>query len=231
MQLPPRLVEIRPVRLHPIEEDFYNALYTQTKSSFDDYVREGTLLNNYAHIFDLLIRMRQSVAHPYLVLFSKSEKRSNPGGNITAAIRGQDCGICHEPITNRVVSTCCQSAFCRGCVDEYMESEINANIAQCPSCREPFSIDLNQNPKDDVFDDCTLKVSANTSQLMDMPSVREMLHVSTGSILHRIDLAQFSSSTKIEALTKELVEMRQSSPGSKAIVFSQVRKIQEASMI
>jgi len=45
MKLPPRVVTIRPVRLHPVEEDFYNALYTQTKSSFDDYVASGTLLN------------------------------------------------------------------------------------------------------------------------------------------------------------------------------------------
>jgi DNA repair protein RAD16 len=51
MNLPPRIVTIRRIRLHPIEEDFYNALYTQTRSSFDDYVAEGTLLNNYAHIF------------------------------------------------------------------------------------------------------------------------------------------------------------------------------------
>jgi DNA repair protein RAD16 len=51
MNLPPRIVTIRTIRLHPIEEDFYNALYTQTRSSFDDYVAEGTLLNNYAHIF------------------------------------------------------------------------------------------------------------------------------------------------------------------------------------
>jgi DNA repair protein RAD16 len=222
LELPPRLVEIRPVRLHPIEEDFYNALYTQTKSSFDDYVREGTLLNNYAHIFDLLIRMRQSVAHPYLVLFSKSDKRSTPGVN--AAIKVQDCGICHEPTTHRVISTCCQASFCRGCVDEYMESEINSHVAQCPNCREPFSIDLNRISDDDVIDDCTLKLSANVTQLMDIPSVREMVHVSTGSILHRIDLALFSSSTKIEALTKELVQMRRTSPGSKAIVFSQVRE-------
>jgi DNA repair protein RAD16 len=56
MNLPPRLVTIRPVRLHPVEEDFYNALYTQTKSSFDDYVAEGTVLNNYAHIFVSLMR-------------------------------------------------------------------------------------------------------------------------------------------------------------------------------
>lgn len=51
MNLPPRIVQIRSIRLHPVEEDFYNALYTQTKSSFNDYVAEGTLLNNYAHIF------------------------------------------------------------------------------------------------------------------------------------------------------------------------------------
>lgn len=48
LKLPPRTVIIKPIRLHPREEDFYNALYTQTKSSFDDYVAEGTLLNNYA---------------------------------------------------------------------------------------------------------------------------------------------------------------------------------------
>ena len=53
MNLPPRVVQIRTIRLHPREEDFYSALYTQTKSSFDDYVAEGSLLNNYAHIFDL----------------------------------------------------------------------------------------------------------------------------------------------------------------------------------
>jgi hypothetical protein len=45
----------------------------------------------------------------------------------------------------------------------------------------------------------------------------------TGSILRRIDLTKFATSTKIEALTQELINMRKQSPGSKAIVFSQVR--------
>ena len=44
---------------------------------------------------------------------------------------------------------------------------------------------------------------------------------SQGSILRRIDLAKFATSSKIEALTQELVQMRKESPGSKAIVFSQ----------
>lgn len=37
----------------------------------------------------------------------------------------------------------------------------------------------------------------------------------------RINLREFATSTKIEALVEELVRMRQTSPGSKAIVFSQ----------
>ena len=42
MNLPPRLVTIRTINLHPVEKDFYDALYTQTKSSFSDYVAQGT---------------------------------------------------------------------------------------------------------------------------------------------------------------------------------------------
>lgn len=41
MNLPPRIVSIRTIQLHPVEKDFYDALYTQTKSSFSDYVAQG----------------------------------------------------------------------------------------------------------------------------------------------------------------------------------------------
>lgn len=35
------------------EQDFYQALYTQSQAQFDTYVAGGTILNNYAHIFDV----------------------------------------------------------------------------------------------------------------------------------------------------------------------------------
>ena len=54
-----------------------------------------------------------------------------------------------------------------------------------------------------------------------MPSLKELSHVATGSILRRINLAEFATSTKIEVLIQELIEMRQKRPGSKALVFSQ----------
>lgn len=46
------------------EADFYEALYTQSQAQFGAYVSAGTVVNNYAHIFDLLIRLRQAVDHP-----------------------------------------------------------------------------------------------------------------------------------------------------------------------
>jgi len=180
MNLPPRIVTIKAVKLHPIEEDFYNALYTQTTSSFNDYVTDGTMLNNYAHIFDLLMRMRQSVAHPYLVVYSK--KGINQAGTTPAVSNGRtDCHLCDEPPTERVVSTCCQTAFCKSCVIEYMETSVGAdNGTPCPHCSDPFSIDLNQ-IEEDVVDDSPLSLSPKEAvSTVGLPSLKELPHVATG---------------------------------------------------
>lgn len=39
-----------------LAQDFYQALYTQSQAQFDTYVGSGTILNNYAHIFDVSTR-------------------------------------------------------------------------------------------------------------------------------------------------------------------------------
>ena len=189
-------------------------------------------MNNYAHIFDLLIRMRQSVDHPYLVVYSKknSGDQANllPAGDVQSIANGSaDCDLCHEPPTERVVSTCCGAAYCKACVIEYMatSSSIAASSSlSCPSCRGAFSIDLHACA--DIEDDSSLNLSPvqrtnSGTDCTGMPSLKELQHVATGSILRRINLAEFATSSKIEALTRELVLMRQTSPGSKAIVFSQ----------
>ena len=59
IQLPMRVVRVLRHRLDEKEEDFYQALYTQSQAQFNTYVQQGTVLNNYAHIFDILIRLRQ----------------------------------------------------------------------------------------------------------------------------------------------------------------------------
>jgi DNA repair protein RAD16 len=54
-----RTVVLRKDRFDEREADFYEAMYTQSQAQFDAYVDSGTLLNNYSHVFDLLIKLRQ----------------------------------------------------------------------------------------------------------------------------------------------------------------------------
>lgn len=214
----------------------------ETKASFDDYVQAGTLMNNYAHIFDLLTKMRQATNHPYMVVYSQKNmhkyinssggaayiKQSTSGSKGLVANGTVDCDMCHEPPTDRIQSSCCQSAFCRSCVIEYLTGAGVAENTICPSCKAPFTIDLNQESCEDVVDDGDLQMTIpdNEDSIArgkdeKVPTIKEMSHVASSSILRRINLAQFATSTKIEALIEELIDMRKKRPGSKALVFSQ----------
>jgi len=66
VQLPPRIVTVRKECLDKNEEDFYTAIYSQSKAQFGTYVQAGTVLNNYANIFEVLMRLRQAIDHPYV---------------------------------------------------------------------------------------------------------------------------------------------------------------------
>jgi DNA repair protein RAD16 len=54
-----RTVVLRKDHFNRAEQDYYEALYTQSQAQFGSFVQTGTVVNNYAHIFDLLIRLRQ----------------------------------------------------------------------------------------------------------------------------------------------------------------------------
>ncbi len=53
-----------------------NNVCMQSQAQFNTYLVSGTVLNNYAHIFDILIRLRQAVDHPYLVIYSDTQSTS-----------------------------------------------------------------------------------------------------------------------------------------------------------
>jgi DNA repair protein RAD16 len=168
------------------------------------------------------------VDHPYLIVYSKKNTALASISNSPAVANGSiDCEICNEPPTDRVVSSCCGAAFCRSCVLDFMSpalESVQRDSTRCPSCRDPFTVDLNQ-ASSDIVDEGTLTVSGGHDNSGNpraaMPSLKEMTCVSSGSILRRINLAEFATSTKVEALVQELVQMRQKRPGSKALVFSQ----------
>eukprot|EP00004_Rigifila_ramosa_P016139 TRINITY_DN3800_c0_g1_i2.p1 TRINITY_DN3800_c0_g1~~TRINITY_DN3800_c0_g1_i2.p1 ORF type:complete len:635 (+),score=125.93 TRINITY_DN3800_c0_g1_i2:562-2466(+) len=191
LKLPPRTVVIRRDMLDEEENDFYEALYTQSRTRFMGYVESGTVLNNYAHIFDLLLRLRQAVDHPYLVLYSKPES-----GDQSLGV----CGLCFEPAED-AIATKCKHIFCRLCIRTYLGNSLGGGQSPpCPTCRGPLTVDLDQ---------AAINVNEN-----------EATHVKR-NILSRIDLSRWRSSSKIEALMEELFMMTQDDVTAKAIVFSQ----------
>ncbi|CAK4245402.1 unnamed protein product [Aphanomyces euteiches] len=227
ISLPPKLVRVRRDALDEREKDFYESIYTQSKAQFNTYVSSGTLLNNYAHIFDLLIRLRQAVDHPYLVIYSNSNPALQvPTPEVPAKEdlplvappsaeeeekSGPVCGFCHEPLEQPVCSTC-NHEFCKSCVEEYVGSLPMGAPALCPTCEEPLTVDITADNEEEspVVDTQPVEKEVQTG------------HLSKTSLLRKLpQLANFQSSTKIEALMEELHLMRQHDPSAKAIVFSQ----------
>nr|CAB3458071.1 unnamed protein product [Digitaria exilis] len=96
LALPPKIVSLRRDSFDKNEMEFYEALYTQSVTQFGSYVEAGTLMNNYAHIFDLLTRLRQAVDHPYLVAYSKTAQPLEGLENKGNESRESQCGICQN---------------------------------------------------------------------------------------------------------------------------------------
>jgi DNA repair protein RAD16 len=124
MALPLRVVQVRELTLDAFENDFYHALYTQSRAKMSAYVAAGTVLQNYAHLFDLLTRLRQAVCHPYLILHGATQTANAASASASTSSASPHfhdvCGICREPAEEPVI-TGCKHVFCRLCVGEYLE--------------------------------------------------------------------------------------------------------------
>ncbi|KAF4120695.1 DNA repair protein RAD16 [Geosmithia morbida] len=104
------------------------------------------------------------------------------------------CCICDEPSEDTVRSRC-KHDFCRACVASYVRS---TETPDCPRCHIPLSIDLEQ---PEIEQDETL--------------------VKKTSIINRIKMDNWTSSSKIELLVHELHKLRSDNATHKSIIFSQ----------
>ncbi|KAK9247909.1 SNF2 family N-terminal domain-containing protein [Lipomyces tetrasporus] len=189
--LPPRIVDIRRDRFNEEEDDLYRSIFSDSKRRFNSYVAQGVVLNNYANIFTLITRMRQMADHPDLVL-----RRHGSGEADTMLV----CKLCDDE-AQEAIRAKCHHVFCRLCIKEYVEgfdTEDTNETLECPVCHVALVIDLTA-PALEV-DEATLK---------------------KGSIVNRINMANWRSSTKIEALVEELYKLRSDRQTIKSIVFSQ----------
>jgi DNA repair protein RAD16 len=108
------------------------------------------------------------------------------------------CNICDE-VAEDAIRSQCKHDFCRSCVKSYIHSTESAGgEPDCPRCHIPLAIDLDQPEME-----------------QDEEGVKK------SSIVNRIKMEDWTSSTKIEMLIYELYKLRSKKQTLKSIVFSQ----------
>ena len=106
------------------------------------------------------------------------------------------CSICDETAEEPIRSRC-HHEFCRKCVKDYVRC-CEQEMADCPRCHIPLAIDFDQ-PDIEQDED----------------------NVKRSSIINRIRMEEWTSSTKIEMLVYDLYKLRSKKQTNKSIVFSQ----------
>jgi DNA repair protein RAD16 len=108
------------------------------------------------------------------------------------------CNICDE-VAEDAIRSQCKHDFCRSCVKSYIQTtESSGGDNDCPRCHIPLAIDLDQPEME-----------------QDEEGVKK------SSIVNRIKMEDWTSSTKIEMLIYELYKLRSKKQTLKSIVFSQ----------
>lgn len=117
------------------------------------------------------------------------------------------CCICDDPAEDAIRSSC-RHEFCRGCAKNFILSAEDTNAQpDCPQCHIPLSIDLEQ------------------------PEIeQDEQQVKKSSIINRIKMEKWTSSTKIEMLVYKLHSLRSEKSSTKSIIFSQFTTMVSSSL-
>ena len=240
LNLPTMSVELRKLQLTPEERDFYESLYKQSILKFDTFAKSGTLLHNYAHIFDLLTRLRQALDHPYLIVYGADyvvPTAVNGGGSAGRGI----CALCQDDIGDepRAVANCGHK-FHSDCVKEYLQEapQLPMGGCGCPSCFTPLTVKFEDeedgNEVQTPMPGESMVVTPNASSpptpsgvtqssTPDLDGLTQSTKVVRPStIVEKVGAGSFQSSSKIEALIQEL---RQIPADSKVLIFSQFTRM------
>ncbi|OQO04510.1 hypothetical protein B0A48_09432 [Cryoendolithus antarcticus] len=179
-----------------VRSDFFGLIERDFSSS---------IMSNTARQFDTYVS-RNVVLNNYANIFGLIMQMRQVANHPDLLLRksaegGQNvhvCNICDE-VAEEAIRSQCKHDFCRSCVKSYITSTESAGgDPDCPRCHIPLAIDLDQPEME-----------------QDEESVKK------SSIINRIKMEDWTSSTKIEMLIYELYKLRSKKQTLKSIVFSQ----------
>ncbi|KAI4139394.1 MAG: hypothetical protein LQ341_004245 [Variospora aurantia] len=173
---------------------------------FGDIERDfsSSIMSNTARQFDTYVSrgvMLNNYANIFGLIMQMRQVANHPDLILKKHAEGGQnvlvCCICDETAEEPIRSRC-HHEFCRSCVKDYVRSFEQDASPDCPRCHISLNIDFDQ-PDIEQDED----------------------HVKKSSIINRIKMEDWTSSTKIEMLVYDLYKLRSRKQTHKSIVFSQ----------
>ena len=186
------------MELPPKEVIIHNEFFGEVERDFSQ-----SIMGNSARKFDTYVAsgvMLNNYANIFGLIMQMRQVADHPDLILRRHAEGGQnilvCCICDEPAEEAIRSRC-RHEFCRQCAKSYIRS-FSGSDADCPTCHIPLSIDWEQ------------------------PDIeQDEENVKKSSIINRIKMENWTSSTKIEMLVYDLYKLRSKKQTHKSIVFSQ----------
>uniref|UniRef100_V5EWM6 DNA repair protein rad5 n=2 Tax=Kalmanozyma brasiliensis (strain GHG001) TaxID=1365824 RepID=V5EWM6_KALBG len=97
VQLPAKKIEVRELEFTELERKIYDNVYKRAYLQFAHMKANGTVTRNFSVIFSVLMRLRQAVCHPALVLKANKSK-GKKGDAPSAASKGGDADAAPQDV-------------------------------------------------------------------------------------------------------------------------------------
>ncbi|KIV78313.1 hypothetical protein PV11_10042 [Exophiala sideris] len=188
------------MELPPKEVIIHNEFFGEIERDFSQ-----SIMSNSTRKFDTYVAqgvMLNNYANIFGLIMQMRQVANHPDLILRRHAEGGQnilvCCICDEPAEEAIRSKC-HHEFCRQCAKSYVQSFAGGGgDADCPRCHIPLTIDWDQ------------------------PEIeQDEENVKKSSIINRIKMEDWTSSTKIEMLVYDLYKLRSKKQTHKSIVFSQ----------
>ncbi|KAG9196613.1 SWI/SNF-related matrix-associated actin-dependent regulator of chromatin subfamily A3 [Alternaria panax] len=217
LRLPDLSEYVHKIKLHPHEQEKYDALEAQAKGTLDVYrhnIGKKNAGDTYRHLLEVLLRMRQVCNHWQLVGEERldsimkqleaegvvdltEENKAALQKMLQLSIESQeDCPICLDVYKEPVITKCAH-IFCTPCLERVIETQ-----HKCPMCRAEL----------ESLVGTTVKPVKETSLAAQAPLTQDQ-------IADKASLEK-NASTKVEALL-DILRASANDATNKTIIFSQ----------
>eukprot|EP01133_Synstelium_polycarpum_P004244 gene4244-4952_t len=221
--LPEKSITIRVDPFSEEENNIYQELWSASKRKFTTFFQSGTLLKNYAHILELLLRLRQLCDHPFLIRNILKKKMLFENNH------GKDDDDEDDDVSSELASllrSLKSDAF------DLSPAELGAQLKkilgketedqECLICLEALD-NPSLTPCGHLFcTDCMAKqlcFSKSTSNPDTSTTMTPTINIS--NIQQTMTIDNWKSSTKITSLMEEIDKVIKNEPDSKSLIFSQ----------